>query len=122
MNGARWAPRPPGAEAAGPLLVVLGGWLVIAPYLLLRTGVDSSNDAKLQEYGVAVVLVLAGLWLQRHQGSPAAVAAAAVGGAVLLLAAVVAPEGLLRIQLNDAICGGLAVLLAGLAWTGRGTA
>jgi hypothetical protein len=94
------------------LLIALGLWLVVANGLLGYPLTDAANAHTMKELGVAIVVVLGGLWLHQHRGSRPAAVLCLIGGVLLFLTGFTDGPHTGRMQLNEMIVGALITVVA----------
>jgi hypothetical protein len=97
---------------ASLLLIALGAWLLVAQGFLAYPLTDRANAHTMDEYGVAIVVVLGGLWLCQHRGSRPAAGICLVAGALLFVAGFTDRNHSDNMHLNEMIVGALIVIAA----------
>lgn len=101
---------------AATCLLILGAWTFVAQFVLDFSFTVTGQNTALRDTGLAVVLVLAALFLRNVGPSGVATLICLVAGVLLVVAGVVAPHTALPARLSEIVTGCLVVVCSAVTW------
>lgn len=110
------SPMPSFFPMAAVGLLVLGAWTFLAQFVLDFSFTVTGQNTALRDTGLAVVLLLAGLFLRLVGPSRIATLVCLAAGVLLVVSGVVAPHTGVAARASEIVTGCLVVLCSAVTW------